>query len=132
MVLRTHGSAEPDPGLPGAPTRAVDVLAGYRARRAQQALFDVRGTRGTGYDEFIDPAGAVRPAWQELADGVGERGFDGLDRLRATVRNLVDDDGITFVHVDHDALTDDAVAEPWRLDGLPLLISTADWDILEA
>ena len=114
MVLRTHGSAEPDPGLPGAPTRAVDVLAGYRARRAQQALFD------------------VRPAWQELADGVGERGFDGLDRLRATVRNLVDDDGITFVHVDHDALTDDAVAEPWRLDGLPLLISTADWDILEA
>lgn len=132
MVLRTHGSAEPDTGPTGAPTRAGDVLAGYRARRAQQALFDVRGARGTGYDEFIDAAGDIRPGWQELADCVGERGLQGLNRLRSTVRDLVDDDGITYVHVDQDALTEDAVAEPWRLDGLPLLISAADWDILEA
>lgn len=119
-------------GLAGAPTGTVDVLAGYRARRSQQALFDVRGSRGTGYDEFVDADGNIRPAWRELAECVAERGPDGLDRLRSTVRNLVDDDGITFVHVDQDALTDDAVAEPWRLDGLPLLVSTADWDILEA
>lgn len=132
MVLRTQGSTEPDPWLDGAPTRAVDVLAGYRAKRAQQALFDVRGSWGTGYDEFIDATGAIRPPWRELAECLGERGSAGLDRLRATVRNLVDDDGITFVHVDHDALTDDAVAEPWRLDGVPLLVSTADWDTLEA
>lgn len=131
MVLRT-GSMEPNSGLSGAPTRTVDVLAGYRARRTQQALFDVRGMRGGGYDEFIDAAGNIRPAWQELAECVGDRGPDGLDRLRATVRNLVDDDGITFVHVDQDALTDDAVAEPWRLDGLPLLLSASDWDTLEA
>lgn len=136
MVLRTHGS-EPNTGMPttgvtGAPTRAEDVLAGYRARRAQQSLFDIRGVLNTGYDEFVDAAGNIRPAWRELAECVGERGRGGLDRLRATVRTLVDEDGITFVHVDQDALTDDAPAEPWRLDALPLLISTADWDILEA
>ncbi|MGK2869760.1 MAG: circularly permuted type 2 ATP-grasp protein [Mycobacterium sp.] len=132
MVLRTQGSSEPDAGVSGVPTRAGDVLAGYRARRAQQSLFSIRGATGTGYDEFVDAAGNIRPAWQELAECVGERGRDGLDRLRGTVRNLVDDDGITFVHVDQDELTDDAVAEPWRLDALPLLISTADWDTLEA
>ncbi|MEH3133327.1 MAG: circularly permuted type 2 ATP-grasp protein [Mycolicibacterium neoaurum] len=115
--------------------RAEDVLAGYRSRRAQQALFDVRGTVGNGFDEFVDAAGAIRPAWQELAECVAERGRDGLDRLRVTVRNLVDDDGITYVHVDKsaaDTAPDGGVAEPWHLDALPLLISTADWDALEA
>ncbi|AHC25392.1 MULTISPECIES: circularly permuted type 2 ATP-grasp protein [Mycobacteriaceae] len=115
--------------------RAEDVLAGYRSRRAQQALFDVRGTVGNGFDEFVDAAGAIRPAWQELAECVAERGRDGLDRLRVTVRNLVDDDGITYVHVDKsaaDTAPDGGVAEPWHLDALPLLISTADWDVLEA
>ncbi|MEH3134766.1 MAG: circularly permuted type 2 ATP-grasp protein [Mycolicibacterium neoaurum] len=115
--------------------RAEDVLAGYRSRRAQQALFDVRGTVGNGFDEFVDAAGAIRPAWQELAECVAERRRDGLDRLRVTVRNLVDDDGITYVHVDKsaaDTAPDGGVAEPWHLDALPLLISTADWDVLEA
>lgn len=132
MVLRTHSPSEPGGGISGAPTRASDVLAAYRARRAQQPLFDVRGALGTGYDEFIDAAGDIRPGWQELADCIAERGRGGLDRLRNTVRNLVDDDGITYVRVDQNAPTEDAVAEPWRLDALPLLISTTDWDTLEA
>ena len=37
------------------------LLAGYRAARAQAALFDVRGGTGTGYDEFVDATGHVRP-----------------------------------------------------------------------
>ncbi|MGW0158563.1 circularly permuted type 2 ATP-grasp protein [Mycobacterium sp. NPDC003323] len=126
MVLRTEMT-----------TRAEDVLAGYRSRRAQQALFDVRGTVGNGYDEFVDASGNVRPAWQELAECVADRGRHGLDRLRETVRNLVDDDGITYVHVEQadaagGAPGDGGIAEPWHLDALPLLISTADWDVLEA
>ena len=132
MVVRTHSASEPETGIPGAPTRASDVLAAYRARRVQQPLFDVRDTAGTGYDEFIDVAGDIRSGWQELAECIAERGRGGLDRLRSTVRNLVDDDGITYLRVDQDAPTEDAVAEPWRLDALPLLISTADWDTLEA
>ncbi len=55
--------------------------------QAQQALFDVRDDGGgAGYDELVDASGDVRPAWRELAEGVGERGRDGLDRLRAVVR----------------------------------------------
>ena len=115
-------------------------LAPYRSMRAQQVLFDVQPTSpgpAPGYDEFVDAAGNVRPAWQELADCVRDRGRDGLDRLRAVVRSLVDNDGITYIQVDHngDAITNGdgtGVPGPWQLDALPLVISAADWDTLEA
>ncbi|NVN50115.1 circularly permuted type 2 ATP-grasp protein [Mycolicibacterium hippocampi] len=115
-------------------------LAPYRTMRAQQALFDVQPTghgAAPGYDEFVDAAGEVRPAWQELADCARERGRGGLDRLRAVVRSLVDNDGITYIQVDHngDAITNGdgaAMPGPWQLDALPLVISATDWDTLEA
>jgi uncharacterized circularly permuted ATP-grasp superfamily protein len=115
-----------------------DLLARYRTVRAQQALFDVRGDRaGTGYDEFVDAAGNVRPAWQELAECVGERGRDGLNQLRSIVRSSVDNDGITYIEVDRngDAVTNgDGAHEPgpWHLDALPLVLSASDWDTLES
>jgi uncharacterized circularly permuted ATP-grasp superfamily protein/uncharacterized alpha-E superfamily protein len=124
--------------LPAPNTHDVDnLLARYRTARAQQALFDVRGGAGTGYDEFVDAAGNVRPAWQELAECVGERGRYGLDQLRAAVRSLVDNDGITYIQVDRhgDAVTNgDGTAEPgpWHLDALPLVIPVSDWDTLES
>ena len=139
MVVRASGSPEPVPYPGGGADRSVaadidDVLAGYRAARAQQALFDLRGdpTRpaGTGYDEFVDAAGNVRPGWQELAECVGGRGRAGLDQLRATVRGLVDNDGISY----GETADGDSAAMPgrWHLDALPLLISAADWDVLES
>jgi uncharacterized circularly permuted ATP-grasp superfamily protein/uncharacterized alpha-E superfamily protein len=125
--------------LPAPNTRDIDnLLARYRAVRSQQALFDVRGDRaGTGYDEFVDAAGNVRPAWQELAECVGERGRDGLGQLRSIVRGLVDNDGITYIQVDRhgDAVTNgDGTAEPgpWHLDALPLVLSASDWETLES
>ncbi|MET0450716.1 MAG: circularly permuted type 2 ATP-grasp protein [Mycobacterium sp.] len=154
MVLRSSGPPEPIPAVTGAGTNgdagAVDgdVVARYRAARAQESLFDVRGGAGSGYDEFVDAAGNVRPAWQELAEAVAERGGYGLERLRSVVRSLVDNDGITFVQVDPggqdrngpgrpsgDAVINgdgNQVPGPWHLDALPLLISAADWDTLES
>ena len=125
--------------LPAPDTHDIDhLLAQYRTARTQQALFDVRGDHaGSGYDEFVDAAGNVRPAWQELAECVGERGRGGLDQLRSIVRGLVDNDGITYIRVDRrgDVVTNgDGTAEPgpWHLDALPLLISSQDWDTLES
>ncbi len=112
------------------------LLAGYRTARAQEALFDLRDGPGIGYDEFVDEVGNVRPAWTELADAVAERGRAGLDRLRSVVHSLIDHDGITYTGIDAngDALAGGHGLEPgpWRLDTLPLVVSAADWDVLEA
>jgi uncharacterized circularly permuted ATP-grasp superfamily protein/uncharacterized alpha-E superfamily protein len=124
--------------LPAANPPDIDnLLARYRTARAQQALFDVRPGESTGYDEFVDAAGNVRPAWMELAECVGERGRDGLDQLRSIVRSLVDNDGITYIQVDGhgDAITNgNGTLEPgpWHLDALPLVLSASDWDTLES
>ena len=149
-------AAGPDLGRPGHdPDR---LLAGYRAVRSQEALFDLRGGAetgsstfgGTGYDEFVDATGNIRPSWQEMGDLIGERGRSGLDRLREVVRGLVDNDGITYIEVDHpegqkrsdsgfslgaDAITNGdgiGMPGPWHLDGIPLLVSASDWETLEA
>lgn len=114
------------------------LLAGYREARAQQALFEVRGPVRAGYDEFVDAAGNVREAWHDLADVLGERGRSGLDRMRTDVRGLVDNDGITYIQLDSDgeALRTDrhgtAEPGPWHLDAVPLLVSSSDWDVLQA
>ncbi len=112
------------------------LLAGYRAARAQEALFDLRDGPGVGYDEFIDEAGNVRPGWTELADTVGDRGKAGLRRLSSVVRRLIDNDGITYTEVDpdRDPADDGHGVEPgpWLLDPLPLVVSAADWEVLEA
>src|SRR6516165_8776810 len=76
------------------------LLAGYRAARTQEPLFELRARPETGYDEFVDESGTILPAWTELADAVGERGRDGLDKLRSTVRGLVENDGITYIQID--------------------------------
>ena len=83
------------------------LLTTYRAARAQEALFDLRGGEtahraygNTGYDEFVDAAGAVRPDWAELGELLAERGQDGLLRLREVVQGLVDNDGISYIEID--------------------------------
>ncbi|MBV9353766.1 MAG: circularly permuted type 2 ATP-grasp protein, partial [Mycobacterium sp.] len=112
------------------------LLAGYRAARDQEALFDPDSESrfgSTGYDEFIDAAGNVRPGWSELAEVIGKRGRAGLDRLRETVSALVDRDGITYIAIDADVDGHGSAApRPWHLDGLPLLVSAEDWATLES
>ncbi len=125
------------------------LLAGYRNSRVHQQLLEVHddgpvpieaGT--TGYDEFVDSDGKIRPTWSELGDLLIERGREGLTRLREVVRTLVDNDGITYVDIDPESGDgntggdqdgyDGAVLQAWDLDGIPLVLSAADWNILDA
>ncbi|SPM37244.1 hypothetical protein MRAB57_5087 [Mycobacterium rhizamassiliense] len=114
------------------------LLAGYRAARAQEALFELRPAGspgpGIGYDEFLDNNGHVRPAWAELADALAERGRAGLDQLRSVMRSLIDNDGITYTEVDRerDGHPHGLEPIPWSLDALPIVLSAADWEVLEA
>ncbi len=122
--LRTSAQHDPD-----------RLLAGYRAARSQAALFDPDGGRSGlesgGYDEFVDDAGNVRPGWSELAEVIGQRGSEGLQRLRETVTALVDHDGISYLAVDADGAGGTA-PRPWHLDPLPLLVTPDDWVTLES
>ncbi|MGA7052312.1 MAG: circularly permuted type 2 ATP-grasp protein [Mycobacterium sp.] len=142
MTLGTDGSAGPFGATPDR-YDADRLLAGYRAARTQETLFDLRpgGSRGpgVGFDEFIDQNGYVRPAWTELADAVAERGRVGLNRLRSVVNSLIDNDGITYTEVDADrdgpvgaSKPQGLEPRPWNLDALPIVVSAADWDVLEA
>ncbi|MBS4729392.1 circularly permuted type 2 ATP-grasp protein [Mycobacterium sp. SM1] len=131
---------EPVPAVTAGPEDPDRLVTGYRAAWAQETLFDGPAGRagGAGYDEFVDAAGNVRPDWSQFAEVIGERGRAGLDRLRATVRALVDNDGITYIAVDDQGEETRAHAHgaamptPWQLDGLPLLVSPEDWDTLES
>src|SRR6202044_1421361 len=84
-----------------------------------------------GYDEFLDENARVRPAWTELADTVAERGRTGLNQLRSVVHSLIDNDGITYTEVDP-ASGHALEPRPWSLDTLPVVVSAADWEALEA
>ncbi len=114
----------------GAGYDADRLLAGYRAARAQEALFDLRRGPASGYDEFVDHDGNVRPAWAEVADAIAERGRAGLDRLRSVVHGLIDNDGITYTDVVPGGRGQEP--RPWQLDTLPIVLSAADWEALEA
>ncbi|WP_156689545.1 circularly permuted type 2 ATP-grasp protein [Mycobacterium sp. Marseille-P9652] len=115
---------------PGLGYDADRLLAAYRTARAQETLFDLRHGPGIGYDEFVDRDGQVRPAWWELADTVAQRGRAGLDRLRSVVHGLIDNDGITYTEVGPTG--HGLEPRPWRLDTLPIVVSAADWEVLEA
>ncbi|MBB3039944.1 circularly permuted type 2 ATP-grasp protein [Hoyosella altamirensis] len=56
------------------------------------------------------------------ADSILALGGDGLRRLRGRVRRLVANDGITF----------EAESSAWNLDPIPLVVSAAEWNRLEA
>ena len=145
MVLRTSGPPEPIPPSTGVGRAgADDLLASYRAARAQESLFDVRGGAARGYDEFVD-AGGQRPA-----------GLAGTRRMRRRARPRrprpaalggpqprrqrrhhlrPGRPAAPRCRPAGDAVTDGdgtQVPGPWHLDALPLLISSADWDTLEA
>src|ERR1700761_4674579 len=117
---------------------AARLLASYRTARIQETLFDLRpaGSPGpaVGYDEFLDHDGNVRPAWTELADTLADRGRAGLNQLRSVLHSLIDNDGITYTEVDplRDGPSGGLEPRPWSLDALPVVLSAADWDVLEA
>lgn len=133
-ALGTNGWPATASAAPGARRDADRLLDGYRAARAQEALFDLREGPGTGpaigFDEFVDRDGSVRPAWHELADAVAERGRAGLDRLRSVVHTLIDNDGINYTEAGPGGRG--LEPRPWHLDTLPIVLSAADWETLEA
>jgi uncharacterized circularly permuted ATP-grasp superfamily protein/uncharacterized alpha-E superfamily protein len=94
------------------PDRAPGVVDGYRAGRPAGAA-----------DELFGPDGMIRSGWQDLADTVDVLGAPGLQARGAQVRQLLEDDGVTY-GAPADA---DRPAGLWRLDPLPLILGNREW-----
>ena len=80
-----------------------------------------------GYDELLDAKGGVAPHWQPVVAGLEalthQQRLDRIDRINFRVRET----GIA-----HDVFADPARnLQPWRLDLVPLVLSTETWSHLE-
>jgi len=80
------------------------------------------------YDELLDRDGAVRPQWRRFVDHLSAGGADAVRRGVELARRLVIENGVTYnVYADPQGRD-----RPWLLDPLPLLLSAAEWQEIEA
>jgi uncharacterized circularly permuted ATP-grasp superfamily protein/uncharacterized alpha-E superfamily protein len=79
-------------------------------------------------DEMVDAEGGLRPHWQTFVSALDELGVPEVTRRWDEARQLIREHGVTYnVYGDPRGL-----GRPWVLDPIPLLISAADSDALEA
>ena len=79
-----------------------------------------------GFDEAVSSDGEVREHWKAFADAFGalspEEQFQRQERLRRLVR----ENGIA-----HDLFAEPGSRQPWSIDLIPIVISSAEWQQLE-
>jgi uncharacterized circularly permuted ATP-grasp superfamily protein/uncharacterized alpha-E superfamily protein len=78
------------------------------------------------FDEMVDAAGQLRPAWQRLAAALDGFGAAGLAQRNEQVRRLLRENGVTYNTYGAPSGPD----RPWELDPLPLLFDTREWRAL--
>ena len=80
------------------------------------------------FDEFLGADRKIRPAWERFTRLFGAMSPEDREASRSSSARLVRDDGAAFnVYADPD---DPAFA--WRLHAVPLLLTEAEWHVIEA
>src|SRR3954469_1280135 len=80
------------------------------------------------YDELLDAGGLPRPHWRALLASLSGRDAAQIADTLALVEREVREQGVTYnVYAD-----DKGADRPWEVDPLPLLISAAEWEGIEA
>ena len=80
------------------------------------------------YDETASKDAKAPPHWERFMGAVTSMGSEQLDLRRREAQRLLRENGVTYnVYGDTQKLT-----RPWLLDPLPLLISSAEWTLIEA
>ncbi|MDP9095261.1 MAG: circularly permuted type 2 ATP-grasp protein, partial [Pseudomonadota bacterium] len=77
------------------------------------------------WDEMANGRGGLRPGWSTVFAAIASLGPDGLTRRADVLDRMLAEDGVT-------ALLPGVAPKGWRCDPLPLLISAADFERLEA
>jgi uncharacterized circularly permuted ATP-grasp superfamily protein len=82
---------------------------------------------GGSYDELMAPDNSVRRHWQPFVDALEVLGGDEIRRRWEESQDLIRQNGVTY-NVYGDPQGRD---RPWQLDPIPLLMSPAEWKVLE-
>jgi uncharacterized circularly permuted ATP-grasp superfamily protein/uncharacterized alpha-E superfamily protein len=94
-------------------TATSSVVAGYRPFAGV-------------YDEMVDAAGQMRPAWRRFMGDLDELGPDVLPRQADQIRRLLRDNGVTYNVYGDEPSADRA----WELDSVPMLMAADEWNRL--
>ncbi len=80
------------------------------------------------YDEMYATDNKAFPYWERFMGAIEAMGSEKLELRRREAQRLLRENGVTYnVYGDSQNLT-----RPWRLDPVPLLISSEEWSIIEA
>lgn len=80
------------------------------------------------YDEMYATENKALPYWERFMAALEAMGSDQLELRRREAQRLLRENGVTYnVYGDAQNLT-----RPWRLDPVPLLISSEEWAVIEA
>jgi len=80
------------------------------------------------YDEMYATENKALPYWERFMDALDSMGSEKLEARRREAQRLLRENGVTYnVYGDAQNLT-----RPWRLDPVPLLISSEEWVTIEA
>jgi uncharacterized circularly permuted ATP-grasp superfamily protein/uncharacterized alpha-E superfamily protein len=90
-----------------------DLLAGYTPHPS-------------GFDEAIGPDGQIRPHWRAFSGAFGGISQEEQLQRQERLRRLVLENGIA-----HDLFAEPGSRQPWSIDLIPILISSAEWAQLE-
>ncbi len=80
------------------------------------------------YDEMYAKENKALPYWERFMASLNSMGSEKLELRRREAQRLLRENGVTYnVYGDSQNLT-----RPWRLDPVPLLISSEEWLVIEA
>lgn len=80
------------------------------------------------YDEMYATENKALPYWERFMDALDSLGSEKIEARRREAQRLLRENGVTYnVYGDAQNLT-----RPWRLDPVPLLISSEEWRVIEA
>lgn len=98
-------------------------------RRVPQPLPQPAGAgKAAAWHEMTDPAGNLRPQWNELGERVAAMHPDQRRELAGAAERMIEDLGSTY-----NVFTDvGGSGQPYMLDPLPLIIPPAEWELVSA
>ncbi|HYR24308.1 MAG TPA: circularly permuted type 2 ATP-grasp protein, partial [Aquabacterium sp.] len=103
-----------------------DHLTAARHPQVQEMLHLARPADAGHYDELRDPQGGLRTTWQQFAELLGEP-LSHLNRHQEQLQRQIHEDGVTYNVYNAQG----GPSRPWSLEALPLILSAAEWQVLE-